>query len=62
MKSVVKTIRGEGGGWVGNRERPPLTLHTPGSKSFVAEGITLFERREKHPFSQARKRSCCPAE
>lgn len=35
MKSVVKTIRGEGGGWEDYGEGPLLTLHTPRSKSFV---------------------------
>lgn len=43
LKSVVKTIRGEGGGWEDNREGPTLTLHTPGSHSFVLERIMLFE-------------------
>lgn len=54
MKSVVKTIRGEGGGWEDNREGPTLTPHTPGSQSFVSGRIMLFEKVENIHFSASR--------
>lgn len=42
FEKCCQNKRGAGGGWEDNREGPPLTLHTPGSGSFVLERITLF--------------------
>jgi hypothetical protein len=60
LKSVVKTIRGEGGGWEDNRGGPILTLHTPRSQSFVLKRIILFERGENFHFFTSQKEKKLP--
>lgn len=53
LKSVVKTIRGEGGGG-GRRGRTTINpSHL--SKSFVLERIMLFEREENDSFFTRQK-------